>query len=100
MNSREIQIIKKVIEGADVQGLIDFKKNEIQKIKAKPVENCYDIHVQNYCRTSFYDKKEELIKQYHYFVNLHEYLKPKKSPDSLEVLKIINNIENELLINL
>lgn len=104
MNSREFQIIKKLktnqITNEDIQELIDIKKKSIQEIKIKPVINCYDEHVKNYCISSFDEKKNELIDQYYNFLNLYEYLKLQNTYDSQKIMIILNNIENELLLNL
>ena len=101
MNTREIQIIKlKEITNTDIQELIDIKKKSIQEFKTRPVINTYDAHVRNYCLSSFNEKKEELVDQYHHFLNLYEYLKSQNTYDSQKIMNIINNIENELLLNL
>ena len=103
MNSAEAQMIKKLmtsqIEKQDIQDFINLKKNLIQAIKTKN-ETPYNTHVKKYCISTFDDRKNELIEQYHYFSNLYEYLKLQNLQDSQKILDIINNIENELLINL
>jgi quinol monooxygenase YgiN len=104
MNSREVQMIRKLmttqITERDIQEFINLKKEMIQTIQSKPSETSYDLHVKNFCKESFNDKKNELIEQYKYFSNLYEYVKIQNLQDSKEILEIINNISNELLINL
>ena len=105
MNSRdEVQMIKNLmtsqVSEQDIQEFINLKKKMIQTIRSRPVTNSYDAHVLKYCKTSFNDKKNELIQQHQYFSNLYEYLKFQNLQESQKVMDIINDIENELLINL